>query len=232
MKKYLLILTAVAAFGFSPACKPSTNSDTVFRFSGTLEMTEHGVGFPVPGRIAELYVDEGAEVKAGQLLAYLDRYPLAKREHDRLVGLLRGGGTNQQAVEQAEQNMYDQRALAPVSGTILTKVHETGETISASSPLVILGDRSELWVRIYVPEGLINRVRMDHAATVLFDGLPEGFPGKVRYISPQAEFTPRNVQTPEERVTQTFAVKVYLDQPPDFLRSGVPADVLLDLPAK
>lgn len=204
--------------------------ESLYHFSGTLELTEHGVGFPAQGRVATLYVDEGDKVEVGQLLGYLDRYPLAKREYQRLADLLRHGGTNQQAVEEAEQAMLDQRALSPVTGVVLTKVHETGEVVGSGSALVIIGDRSQLWVRIFVPEGLINRVKMGQSATIRFDGLSEDFTGKVGFIAPEAEFTPRNVQTPEERVTQTFAVKVYLEHAPEFLRPGVPADVFLSLP--
>lgn len=229
MKKVLLLILVMSFCSGPVACHRNRN-EPIYRFSGTLEMTEHGVGFPVQGRVAALFVDEGDKVQQGQLLGYLDRYALAKREYQRLAELLKQGGTNQQAVEEADQIMLDQQVLSPVSGVILTKVHETGEVIGANSALVIVGDRSRLWIRIFVPEGLVNRVKMGQEATVRFDGLAEDFIGRVGFIAPEAEFTPRNVQTPEERVTQTFAVKVYLDQPPEFLRPGVPADVFLDLP--
>lgn len=229
MKKILNILMLLFLVAGVFSCRDK-NQGPIYRFSGTLELTEHGVGFPVPGRVATLYVDEGDPVETGQLLGYLDRYALAKREYQRLVDLLAHGGTNRQAVEEAEQAMTDQEARSPVTGVVLTKVHETGEVIGANSSLVIIGDRSSLWVRIFVPEGLVNRVQMGQSAKVQFDGLSEAFTGKVGFIAPEAEFTPRNVQTPEERVTQTFAVKIYLDQPPKYLRPGVPADVFLDLP--
>jgi HlyD family secretion protein len=229
-RKTLFLLLSIAVLASTAGACKKREPENRFRFSGTLEMTEHSVGFPVSGRIAQLFVDEGDEVKAGQLLASLERFPLAQREHRRLSGLLRGGGTNEQVVEQSELAMLDQRALSPVTGVVLTKVHDTGEVVGPSSPLLIIGDRSELWVRIFVPEGLINRVKMGQAATLRFDGLRDTLGGKIGYISPQAEFTPRNVQTPEERVTQTFAVKVYLEQPPNFIRPGVAADVFLELP--
>ncbi len=228
MKVAKHILWACVMLALGSACHKK-NPEGLYRFSGTLELTEHAVGFPVSGRVAALQVDEGDEVKAGQWLAHLDRYALAKREYERLLDLLKSGGTNRQAVEDAEQNMLDQRALAPVSGIVLTKVHDTGEVVSSSSPLLILGDRSKVWVRIFVPEGLINQVKIGQSAKVYLDGITEPLPGTVRYVAPQAEFTPRNVQTPEERVTQTFAVKIYLDQPSDALRVGVPADVTLQL---
>ena len=139
---------------------------------------------------------------------------------------------SQQAVEQAELAMKDQRAVSPVDGVVLTKVHETGEVVGGGSPVLVVGDRSHLWVKLFVPEGYINRVRFAQEATVRFDGLARAFKGRVSFISPDAEFTPRNVQTPEERVTQTFAVKVTLEETENFLRPGVAADVDLPLTAE
>ena len=81
---------------------------------------------------------------------------------------------------------------------------------------------------IFVPEGMINTVRMNQPARVRVDGIKEVFPGQVSFISPEAEFTPRNVQTPEERITQGFAVKVTLDHPPEFLRPGVAGNVVFE----
>ena len=68
---------------------------------------------------------------------------------------------------------------------------------------------------------------MDQKATLHFDGIQESFKGHISFIAHQAEFTPRNVQTPEERITQTFAVKVKIEEPPDYLRPGVSCDVTL-----
>lgn len=220
----VLLLTCIA-------CKPRGPLDRL-ELSGTLEMTEHSVGMPATGRLAELKVDEGDVVKRGQLLASLERFEQNRRDYERQVALLARGGGNQQAVEQAELAMEDQRVLSPVDGVVLTKVHETGEVVSGSSPVLVLGDRSRLWIKVFVPEGFINRVTMGQDAVVRFDGLAREFNGKVIYIAPQAEFTPRNVQTPEERVTQTFAVKVALDKVEAYLRPGVAADVSLPLRAE
>ena len=197
--------------------------------SGTLELTEHGLGAPVPGRLQTLHVDEGDRVSRGQLLATLERYEQAKRDYERLNNLLREGGTTQQAVELAALALADQQISSPVDGVILLKIHEPGEVVVAGSPVLVIGDRSHLWVKVYVPEGQINRLRLNQPATLRFDGISKTFQGHVSYIAPRAEFTPRNVQTPEERVTQTFAVKVALDEADPSLRPGVAANVQLSL---
>ena len=128
--------------------------------------------------------------------------------------------------------MEDQEVLSPVDGVVLLKVREEGEILSAGSTIVDIGDRNNFWVKIFVPEGLINRVRLDQPAALKFDGLKRTFKGHVSYIAPRAEFTPRNIQTAEERITQTFGVKVSLDEKEDYLRPGVAVDVKLDLKDK
>ncbi|OIO37879.1 MAG: hypothetical protein AUJ72_03670 [Candidatus Omnitrophica bacterium CG1_02_46_14] len=200
--------------------------------SGTLELTEHTLGARVPGRLLKLLVDEGQTVKKGQLLATLDRFDQAKRDYDRALQLFNQGGATKQALEQAELTLQDQEILSPVDGVVLLKVREEGEILSAGAPVVDIGDRSKLWVKIYVPEGLINRVRMDQQATLTVDGIKKAFKAHVSFIAAKAEFTPRNVQTSEERITQAFAVKVMVDEVVDYLRPGVAADVQLDLKEK
>ena len=105
----------------------------------------------------------------------------------------------------------------------------TRNGVAAGSPLLVIGDSAALWVRVYVPEGQVNRVTLGQPAEVRFDGIERAFKGHVSFVAPKAEFTPRNVQTAEERVTQAFAVKVLLDERDARLRPGVAADVLLRL---
>lgn len=220
---------ALLAVGFFliPGC--GRNHNSVLKFSGTLELTDHSLGAKVAGRLASLNVDEGSEVKQGELIGTLDRFEQTKKDYDRLAELYKSGGVTKQDLEHAALALDDQTIVSPVNGIVLVKVHEIGEIVSSGSPVVVVGDRKSLWVRIYVPEGLINKVTLNQPAALYFDGVDQSFPGKVIFIAPQAEFTPRNVQTSEERVTQTFAVKVALDNPPVFLRPGVAADVKIEI---
>ncbi len=197
--------------------------------SGTLEMTEHSVGPKIPGRITTIRFTEGALVRQGQVLATLDHFEKAREDYMRVVWLYRQGGASRQAVEEAKLNLEDQRIVSPVEGVVLVKVHELGEIVSAGQAVAVIGDTTSWWVRVYVPEGKINRLAMGQPATVRFDGLSKSFRGHITFIATKAEFTPRNVQTPEERVTQTFAVKVTLDKPEPFFHAGVNADVRLSL---
>ena len=196
-------------------------------FSGTLELTEYSVGVLSAGRLVTLQVDEGAKVKQGEILGTLDRYDQAKKDYDRAVMLLKSGGSSDQAVERAKLDLEDETIFSPVDGVVLVKIREVGEVLPAGSPVVTIGDDRHLWVRVFIPEGLINRVQLNQPAVLRFDGLKKKFKGHVIFIAPKAEFTPRNIQTKEERVTQTFAVKMALDEPYPELHPGVNADVTL-----
>jgi len=224
----LVLGTTLAGVAVNLGCDRLANHGRL-RLSGTLELTEHAIGAPVPGRLGTLKVDEGDEVQKGQLLATLEHYDQMQRDYERVKSVAEQGGATQQAVEQAVLALTDQAIVSPVDGVVLLKVHEPGEVVPAGGAVVVVGDRSQLWVKVYVPEGQVNRLQLNQAATLRFDGLRQSFKGHVSFIAPQAEFTPRNVQTPEERVTQTFAVKVALDEPTAFLRPGVAADVTIDL---
>jgi HlyD family secretion protein len=226
MKKRISRLVAILLLCPITACRP-WQRPTVF--SGTLELTEHSVGARVPSRLVNLQVDEGDTVSRGQLLATFDRYAQAERDYRRTLGLFERGEINRVTLEQAELALEDQRVISPVNGVVLVRVRTPGETLAAGAPVVTLGDRQDIWVRIFVPEGMVNRVRPGQKASVRLDGVGDVLPGHVVLIAPRAEFTPRNVQTQEERVTQTFAVKVRLDAPPEYVRPGVTADVDLTL---
>jgi len=197
------------------------------KFSGTLELEEHSLGARVPGRLASLQVEEGDVVTAGQLIATLDRHEQAKKDHDRAGIVFKEGGADEQSVEYARLAVEDQEITSPVDGIVLVKVHQVGEVVGAGVPVVIIGQQGAWWVRIYVPESAINRIRLHDPASVRLDGLDKPLAAHVTYIATKAEFTPRNVQTPEERITQTFAVKVTLDDPKGVGHPGVPADVYI-----
>lgn len=223
LKRSFLILAAGTLLSGCHLFGPSN-----LKFSGTLEMTEHSVGARVPGRLTTLNVQEGDTVQKGQRIGTLDRFEQAKKDYERAESVHKSGGVTDQALEHAKLDLEDQEIVSPVDGVVLTKVRETGEIVPAGGPVADLGDSKDLWVRIYVPEGVINKVRMGQSAEVRFDGLKKPFNGRVSFIAPRAEFTPRNVQTSEERVTQTFAVKVAVDDPDRALRPGVSADVTLN----
>ena len=121
--------------------------------------------------------------------------------------------------------------LAPFDGLVTVRHREPGEAVSPGAAVLTLMNPNDRWVRIYVREDRIGAVRVGAAAEIRCDTFPEkSYEGVVRFISPEAEFTPKNVQTAEERVRLVYAVEVRItSDPAGDLKPGMPADVRLDV---
>jgi len=194
-------------------------------FSGTMEMTEHVLGVKVAGRLTTLGVKEGDMVRRGQLLATFDRFEQDKKDYARLAVIYQNGGADQQSLENAQLAMEDQQVISPLDGIVLVKSAETGEIIPAGGGVLVIGDPSDQWVKIFVSEDLMHQLSIGQTAVIAVDGSDKTYKGHVSFIADKAQFTPRNVQTPEERVTQTFAVKIAVDDADKDLHAGVAAEV-------
>lgn len=117
---------------------------------------------------------------------------------------------------------------APMDGIVISRHASTGEIVGAGAPILTLANLTEVWIRLYIPLPNLGLVTLGQRAEVTTDALPgRTFSGTVTEISQQAEFTPRNVQTPEERVKLVFAVKVTLPNPDGLLKPGMPADAVI-----
>jgi HlyD family secretion protein len=132
-------------------------------------------------------------------------------------------------LNEAESVLKDLTITAPTSGTVTTRMVDTGEVVAAGAPLLELVDLDRLYLKVYVPEVQIGKLRLDLAARIYTDAFPDQpFDATVRYIASKAEFTPKEVQTPDERVKLIYAVKLYLAENPDHrLTPGLPADAII-----
>ncbi len=122
-----------------------------------------------------------------------------------------------------------QRTLtAPMDGIVTARSVQVGETATAGAPLLTIANLDEVTLVIYIPETKIGQVRVGQEVEIRVDSFPERvFTGEVVYIAGEAEFTPRNVQTQEERVNLVFAVKVRIPNPDGLLKPGMPADATI-----
>jgi len=117
---------------------------------------------------------------------------------------------------------------APISGLVLERPVHVGEVAMPGAPLMTLADLENLTLTVYVPEAQLGEVQIGQPVSVTVDAYPDRtFMGSVIFIASQAEFTPKNVQTREERVSMVFAVKVNLPNPDHALKPGMPADAVL-----
>ncbi|TAN40994.1 MAG: HlyD family efflux transporter periplasmic adaptor subunit [Nitrospirae bacterium] len=129
-----------------------------------------------------------------------------------------------------EKRLKDAVIYAPVSGVILRKNVERGETVAPGTPVCTLGDVDNPWIKVYVKEDKLGIVKLGQKAKISVDSYPnKSYDGTVTYISSEAEFTPKNVQTQEERVKLVFGVKVSVKNNNDELKPGMPADVKIML---
>jgi HlyD family secretion protein len=299
------------------------NDNDTLKLSGNVEVTETNVGFKLPGRIIELVVDEGQQVKAGQVIARLDNAELtsvvaqskaslqealtrlaelragsraqeierarasvnaqaadldkAKKDYERAEILYKNGAISMSQFE-AAQNAYNTRAaqfkstqetlslitegprkediqaaeyrvqqarammntseerlrdtvlVAPISGMILRKNVELGEIVSAGTPVYTIGDLENPWIKVYVKEDRLGQVKFGQKADIKIDSFKgKIYEGTITFISSEAEFTPKNVQTEEERVKLVFGVKIKVKNENGELKPGMPADVKISL---
>jgi len=130
------------------------------------------------------------------------------------------------ALAASEERLLDTVPYAPISAVVLRKNSEIGEMVQAGAAVYTLGDIDRPWVKVYVKENKLGLIKYGQKARVTVDTFPDRiFDGIVSFLSSEAEFTPKNVQTKEERVKLVFAVKVTVENRNGELKPGMPADV-------
>ena len=132
------------------------------------------------------------------------------------------------AADLLAKTIADSTITAPAGGIITHKAVEAGELVTPGATIVTLTDLDSVYVMIYITEKELGRVRLGDTAEIRIDAFPDRpFEGKITYISPEAEFTPKNVQTKEDRVKLVFGVKVEIENKDGLLKPGLPADAVL-----
>lgn len=128
-----------------------------------------------------------------------------------------------------EKTRSDAEVTAPVGGIVTQTLSDTGEMVAPRAPLLVITDLDRAWANLFVPEPVMPRVSLGQAVAVLTDA-GQSVPGTVTFISPQAEFTPRNVQTADERSRLVYRIKVAVDNTAGVLKQGMPVDAELRRP--
>jgi HlyD family secretion protein len=136
----------------------------------------------------------------------------------------------ERSLDLAELNLARCQLFAPIAGRVLSKNREAGETVPAGASIVTLGDLTRPWLNLYIGERDLGRVSLGMPAQVTVDSFPNRpFPGRVTFIAEKAEFTPKNIQTQDERVKLVYRVKIELENPDHILKAGMPADGVIPL---
>jgi HlyD family secretion protein len=129
------------------------------------------------------------------------------------------------AAEVARTRLGYAELRSPLNGVVLSENAESGEFVAAGTPVVTVGDLSHVWLRSYVPETQLGRVKLGQRVDVRTDTFPgKLYQGKVAFISSQSEFTPKNIETAEERVKLVYRIKIDIPNPARELKPGMPGD--------
>ena len=137
------------------------------------------------------------------------------------------------ALKLAETRLGYATVVSPMTGMVLSKNIEPGEYVAPGTPVVTVGDLVHVWLRAYVEETSLGRVKLGQPARVTADTWPgKVYQGRVSFIADEAEFTPKNVQTQQQRVKLVYRIKIDIHNPNMELKPGMPADaqILVDLP--
>lgn len=132
------------------------------------------------------------------------------------------------SIAQLEQKLKDATISSPLAGVVTEKLAEPGELLQAGAPLCVVTDLAHAWVTVFVPGPDLARLRLGQTATVVTDD-GQTRQGRITFIASEAEFTPKNVQTRDERVKLVYEVKISLDNRDGLFKPGMPAEARLDL---
>ncbi|MCX5753178.1 MAG: efflux RND transporter periplasmic adaptor subunit [Candidatus Krumholzibacteria bacterium] len=126
-----------------------------------------------------------------------------------------------------DRQIRDGAVIAPLAGVVTEKYVESGEVVATGSAVFKIADTKRFWIKVYVSERDLGLFAVGSAAEVRVDAHPEPLAGEVSWVSPEAEFTPKNVETKDARAELVYAVKVSIENPPGVLKIGMPAEVHL-----
>jgi HlyD family secretion protein len=128
-----------------------------------------------------------------------------------------------------EKTIADATLQSPVAGLVTEKLVEVGEIIAPRAPALVVVDLDHAWADVFVPEPTVPQIKIGQPATVFTDAGGSGIAGTISYISPKAEFTPRNVQTAEERSKLVYRVRISVDNKDGVLKQGMPVEAEIAL---
>lgn len=230
--------------------------DLGFRVFGRVNTLYLEEGDPVePGQlVAELdpqqYIDDLARAQK-QLLVAESELENAKLVYERRIGLVAKGSISQEELDDAlykrdsleatvaenranikrlELNIADTHLHSLSKGSILSRVREPGSVVNAGEPIFVISIDSPLWVRAYVTEPNLGKISPGMKARIYTDTKTNPiYNGHIGFISPVAEFTPKNVETTDLRTELVYRLRVVVNDPDKGLRQGMPVTVVLDL---
>lgn len=244
----LIASEAAAKALYEKAMNGSRAEDIAMAKSGTLALTAklkaaeinfHRQSELVKSDSVSKKTQEAAEadyffLKAGlsAVSAYLEKLVAGERPEDIATAKARWEEAQGEvakaraALAIQEQRLKDTQLYAPAEGVIRSRLLEPGELAGPQAPVLTLAVTSPKWIRVYLEEPMLTQVALGAEAEVRADGFSEPFKGWLGFISPVAEFTPKNIETPGLRTTLVYETRVFVEDPENRLKLGAPATVV------
>ena len=222
-----------------------------FRIPGKIKelLTDEGMVLKTGDIVARLDTDELLKIKEeaeASLKAAEYNYKLAKDDYSRAENLLQAGAISAQkrdsaktaadagkanvdalsaSLELAKTRLGFADLASSINGYVLVKSAEKGEVVQAGAPVFTVADLSDIWLTAYVNETDLGRVKLNQEVDVKTDTYPgKVYKGRISFISQEAEFTPKQIQTTQERVKLVYRIKIRIDNTDLELKPGMPAD--------
>lgn len=235
----VLLIVVAGGIGIYYYWSQGEEEKDVIEVSGNIEATEINVGAEMAGKVAELKVDEGEEVEEGEELGKLDD-ALLKAQYDQAKASLDLAKVRpdplslaqaQATFNLAEVSLKKATLTAPIAGTVVSRPLEVGEVVAPGTTVFVIANLDRVSLVVYIPEADLGKVKLGKEAKITVDSFPDRtFSGTIKHISSQAEFTPANVQTKEQRVNLVFAVTISIENKDHALKPGMPADAEIATP--
>lgn len=208
-----------------------------FRVSGTVEATQVIVSARLNSALSEILIQEGDLVKKGDVLMKLDcedvtiNFERSREDFERIQKLYRSGTTSQESLDKVRTVFLDSQVRrnwctvrSPIDGVVVHRFREAGEVVAPGTRLLSVLDPHDYWVYFYLPHNLIHRMKIGEQVKTLLPEAGKAFFGKIIKINEYAEFTPKNVQTFDERTRLVYGVKVMLHDIGNTIKPGMSLD--------
>lgn len=171
---------------------------------------------------------QGAEDRVRAARENLGKLRAGSRREDIDAARARVAAADAQ-IASCQKTIADATLAAPVAGIVTEKLADVGELVQPRAPVVVITDLDHAWANVFVDEPSVPRLRLGQPATLFTDAGGAGLAGTISYISAKAEFTPRNVQTAEDRSKLVYRVKVSVDNKSGILKAGMPIEAEIPL---
>ena len=229
----------------------ATDVHLAFRIAGKVNelLTDEGKLVKAKDILARIDTDELSKIKSeaqASLKAAELTYERASDDYARLENLFQAGAISAQKRDAAKTNADAAKAnvdaltaslelantrlgfaelSSPIDGFVLTKSAEAGEVLQAGAPVFTVANLEDIWLTAYINETDLGRVKLNQAVEIRTDTYPgRVYKGRISFISQESEFTPKQIQTTEERVKLVYRIKVQVDNANLELKPGMPAD--------